>query len=57
MQQLVFLLPPNGVLVNNVHDLYCSDENGIIFILHVFAFIELNAYSIVVRPYLLYLNR
>lgn len=30
-----FLLRPNKVLVRNVYDLYFSDENGTIFVLHI----------------------
>ena len=30
--------------MSDLHDLYYCDEDGIIFILHVFTYIELNAY-------------
>lgn len=38
-----FFLPPNGVLVSNVHDLYCYDEDGTIFLFFTFC-TERNAY-------------
>jgi len=44
MQQHVFFLRPNGILVSYFRVLYYCNENGTIFILHVFAYYELNAY-------------
>jgi len=41
MQQRVFLLRPNGILVSNVRDLYYFDGYGTIIILHVLHILSL----------------
>jgi hypothetical protein len=36
---MFLLLLSKWILMSNVHNLYYSDENGVIFILHVFAYL------------------
>jgi len=48
-QQHVFLLRPNGVLTSNVQELYYSDENGTIFILHIFEYSSMGVFIVFKR--------